>query len=366
MFSWVFFLNTIRNDFWIISADYFLFRHHDDNLTQQDEEDINTAYHIFMNVPRCLDLAKNDGIIYHLFEKINDEFFKSASEEEIFFLMEHFGESDFIYDDVYIDSIEDDELGGSWDFTSDLDFEVEAGNDYDDTIWELRWDPAIDYALSNIIKGTTLYKYTKFVHIDHMKNYPWWYGLTTKETTKRYYDFRIGCDFFLKKKIVERDRKIKAEVKKLDSFVKALDNVFHEISKLEMEQCKIIQEMAIKLGYDKSKIVTIMEEGPNFDYKVKFEESKQKITQDQLVEIDALEQILDKIKDEDIPKKLAEAYKIKDEETAYKMELDYIHFQRERGLDENAEINLDEADEYTIQKYKQKKKKIKKIGRAHV
>lgn len=166
-----FFLNTIRNDFWITSADYFLFRHHDDNLTQQDEEDINTAYHIFMNVPRCLDLAKNEGIIYHLFEKINDELFKSASEEEIFFLMEHFGESDFVYDDVYIDSIEDDELGGPWDFTSDLDFEVEAGNDYDDTIWELRWDPAIDYALSNIINGTTLYKYTKFIHIDHMKNY---------------------------------------------------------------------------------------------------------------------------------------------------------------------------------------------------
>ena len=129
--------------------------------------------------------------------------------------MEHFGESDFVYDDVYIDSIEDDELGGPWDFTSDLDFEVEAGNDYDDTIWELRWDPAIDYALSNIINGTTLNKYTKFIHIDHMKNYPWWYGLSTKETTKRYYDFRIGCDFFLKKKIVERDRKIKAEVKKI-------------------------------------------------------------------------------------------------------------------------------------------------------
>jgi hypothetical protein len=102
-----------------------------------------------------------------------------------------------------------------------------------------------------------------------------------------------------------------------------------------------------------------MEEGPNFDYKVKFEEPKQKITQDELIKIEALEQILDKIKFEDIPKKLEEAYKIKDEETAYKMELDYIHFQRDRGLDENAEINLDEADEYTIQKYKQKKKKIR-------
>jgi len=102
-----------------------------------------------------------------------------------------------------------------------------------------------------------------------------------------------------------------------------------------------------------------MEEGPNFDYKVKFEEPKQKITQDELIKIEALEQILDKIKFEDIPKKLEEAYKIKDEETAYKMELDYIHFQRDRGLDENAEINLDEADEYTIQKYKQKKKKKK-------
>jgi len=166
-----FFLNSIRNDFWITSSDYFLFRHHDDNLTQQDEEDINTAYHIFINVPRCLDFAKNDGLIYNLFERVNDDLFKGASEEEIFFLMEHFGESDFIYDDVYIDSIEDDELGGPWDFVSNLDFDVLAGHDYDDTIWELRWDPAIDYALSNIIKGSTLYKYTKFVHIDHMKNY---------------------------------------------------------------------------------------------------------------------------------------------------------------------------------------------------
>lgn len=166
-----FFMNSMRNDFWITSADYFLFRHHDDTLTQQDEEDINTAYHVFMNVPRCLDFAKNEGIIYNLFEKFNDEFTKSASEEEIFFLMEHFGESDFVYDDVYIDSIEDDELGGPWDFVGELDFDVITGEDYDDTIWELRWDPAIDYALSNIIKGSDLYRYTKFVHIDHMKNY---------------------------------------------------------------------------------------------------------------------------------------------------------------------------------------------------
>ena len=153
-----------------------------------------------MNVPRCLDFVKNDGIVYKLFEQIHDDFMKGASEERIFFLMEHFGESNFLYDDIYIDSIEEDELGGSLDFASNIDLDIPEGQDYDDTIWELRWDPAIDYALSNIIKGTILYKYTKFVHIDHMKNYPWWYGITTKETTKRYYDFRIGCDFFLKKK----------------------------------------------------------------------------------------------------------------------------------------------------------------------
>jgi hypothetical protein len=166
-----FFINAMRNDFWMISSDYFLFRHHDDLITQQDDEDINTAYHVFMNVPRCLDFVKNDGIVYKLFEQIHDDFMKGASEERIFFLMEHFGESNFLYDDIYIDSIEEDELGGSLDFASNIDLDIPEGQDYDDTIWELRWDPAIDYALSNIIKGTILYKYTKFVHIDHMKNY---------------------------------------------------------------------------------------------------------------------------------------------------------------------------------------------------
>lgn len=166
-----FFINAMRNDFWMISSDYFLFRHHDDLVTQQEDEDINTAYHVFINVPRCLDFIKNDGIFYRIFEQIHDDFMKGASEERILFLMEHFGESAFVYDDVYIDSIEDDELGGSLDFASNIDLDIPEGQDYDDTIWELRWDPAIDYALSNIIKGTTLYKYTKFVHIDHMKNY---------------------------------------------------------------------------------------------------------------------------------------------------------------------------------------------------
>ncbi len=165
------FLNSMRNDFSMVCADYFLFRHNDENLTQHEDEDINTAYHIFINVPRCLDFAKNDGLFYRLFEQIHDDFFKGSSQEENFFLMEHFGESDFVYDDIYIDSIEDDELGGTWDFATSLDLEIYTGQDYDDTIWGLRWDPAIDYALSNVIKGSTLYKYTKFVHIDHMKNY---------------------------------------------------------------------------------------------------------------------------------------------------------------------------------------------------
>lgn len=117
--------------------------------------------------------------------------------------------------------------------------------------------------------------------------------------------------------------------------------------------------MAIDLGFERNQIVSIMEEGPNLDYKTRFEEQKKKKTPEELIKIDALEQILDKIKYEEIPKLMEKAHKIKDEETAYKMELDYIHFQRERGLDENAEINLEEADEYTILKYKQKKQKIR-------
>lgn len=29
---------------------------------------------------------------------------------------------------------------------------------------------------------------------------PWWYNVTTKTSHQQYYDFRIGCDYFLRKK----------------------------------------------------------------------------------------------------------------------------------------------------------------------
>lgn len=127
----------------------------------------------FYDVPRCLEFERQDGTFFRLFQSFNRYFMKSGSETEIYYLMEQFGESKFIYDDMYIDSIEDDELGGTADYLNSLEFDIPDGQDFDDTIWELRWDPHIDSTIVNVtvIEKTIFNKWTKFAHIDHMKNY---------------------------------------------------------------------------------------------------------------------------------------------------------------------------------------------------
>jgi hypothetical protein len=146
----------------------------------------------------------------------------------------------------------------------------------------------------------------------------------------------------------------------LDNFVKALDDVFQDLSDLELQQSNLIQEIARHLGYNQTQILAIMEDGLDFNYQEKFLEQKQIYTNFNKELVESLEQKLNKIKFEEIPKKYELAYKIKDEENDYKTELEEIRLKREQGIKEDPEdIDLDNKDDYVIQKEKQKKKKIR-------
>lgn len=127
-----------------------------------------------------------------------------------------------------------------------------------------------------------------------------------------------------------------------------------------MQQSVLIQEIARQLGYNQNQVLAIMEEGLTFNYQEKFEEQKQIYPNFDKELVESLENKLNKIKFEEIPKKYELAYKIKDEEDAYKTELEQLRLKREQGGDHNKDyLDLEEKDDYTLQKEKQKKKKFK-------